>query len=235
VDEMSALVSILEGEQVDLRAKRDLLQARIAGVNEEIRELAAKRVAYTNLVSEREQRLAVLQNARQRKDHARLTAEAVTSTQLLIPMEGPETGLDPVGPGRAAILLGGLIAGLALGFGVLAWCVPAPGAVCATPPSAPGEHNVPSVTERRFSPVTAEAEEAGRDGSGIVQSSSGTALPKTPLVMDSPTGEERPALRQALLSMWTDADGPLPSGKGEGAVSFSGALLSAAAEQSATG
>lgn len=236
VEEISALVSILEGEQDDLRAKRDLLQARIAGVNEEIRELAAKRVAYTNLVSEREQRLAVLQNARQRKDHARLTADAVTSTQLLIPMEGPETGLDPVGPGRAVILLGGLIAGLAFGFGVLAWCVPAPGAaVSATPPSAPGEHTVSSVMERQFLPVTAEAEEAGTIGSGIVQSSSGEAPPETSVVTESPVAEEVPVLRQAVLSMWTDADGPLPSGRGEGAVSFSGALLSAAAEQSATG
>lgn len=236
VEEISALVSILEGEQDDLRTKRDRLHARIAGVNEEIRGLAAKRVAYTNLVSEREQRLAVLQNARQRKDNARLTADAVTSTQLLIPMEGPETGLDPVGPGRAAILLGGLIAGLAFGFGVLAWCVPAPGSAGrAAPPSAPVVQVVPSVRERPFAPVTAESEEAGEVRPGMMPSSSGEAPPETPVILESPVGEELPSLRQAVLSMWTDADGPLPVGRGEGGVSFSGALLNAAAEQSASG
>lgn len=237
VEELSAFVSILEGERDDLRAKRDLLQARIAGVNEEIRELAAQRVAYTNLLSEREQRLAVLQNARQRMEHARLAAEAVTSTQLLIPIEGAETGLDPVGPGRAAILAAGLVAGLVFGFGVLAWCVPSPGAVedatCSATFVKPiASQSMPSVAKRRSAEATVE--EADSVSPCMTPVVSESVPSKTPVETHSQTQSEPSETRQAVLAIWTASDGPLPTGKGDGTVSFSGALLSAAAEQSTT-
>lgn len=233
VEELSAFVSILEGERDDLRKKCDVLQSRIGAVNDEIRELAAKRVEYANLTSEREQRLAVLQNARQRKDDARLAADAVTSTQLLIPIEGAETGLDPVGPGRATILAAGFVAGILFGFGVLAWCLPpslAPDA--ATRAESPIAHANPPVLppapERRFAEVPLHEASLVPDDEGA---SPKNAPSETPVLAESPSGNASPAARRAILSIWSASEGPLPAAKNDGAAGFSASLIRAA-EQS---
>lgn len=235
VEELSAFVSILEGERDDLREKCGVLQARINATNEEIRELAAKRVEYANLSSEREQRLAVLQNARQREDDARLAADAVTSTQLLIPIEGAETGLDPVGPGRATILAAGLVAGILFGFGVLAWCLPtcdAPHAVIREESTvARGSPGMPSVAERRFAETPVE--DAG-PVADVAASSPKETPAEPPVVVEPPTGIATAAGRREMLSIWTASEGPLPDTKNEAVAGFSAALIRAAAEQSAT-
>ncbi len=234
VEELSAFVSILEGERDDLREKCGVLQARITATNEEIRELASKRVEYANLSSEREQRLAVLQNARQREDDARLAADAVTSTQLLIPIEDAETGLDPVGPGRATILAAGLVAGILFGFGVLAWCLPtcdAPHAVIGEESSiARGSPGMPRVTERRFTETPVD--EPGPVADDAAPSSK-KAPSESPVRVESPTGIATAAGRREMLSIWTASEGPLPDAKSEAVTGFSAALIRAAAEQSA--
>ncbi len=265
-EEVAAFLSILKSECDELRARRELVQSRLATLDSEIRDLAAKRVEYANLVSEREQRLAVLQTARQRRDDARLAAESLASAQLVIPIENAEAGLDPVGPGKAAVLGVGLVAGILFGLGILAWSIPLKTAALPTPQESSGGSAASFVTESRWvayssadaNPSGAETrpsreDEAARHVQGTPAPSTKEPPSGEPVLhfaaegetspdpmaeaqaMSKPSAKEEDVAREAALAgpsvmpLWTEEDGRLPTGTDHHALSFTAALVNAAA------
>lgn len=83
-------------------------------------ELVAKvRASYSNLVAEVKSRSQVLEDDRKRLADAQASRNAAAATSLLTRLDTPVAGDRPLGPGKTVIVGGGLIGGLAVGFGLV--------------------------------------------------------------------------------------------------------------------
>src|SRR5262249_10208015 len=77
------------------------------------------RAQYANLVAERNQRADILKTAEQQLAEARASQAAARTASLITVIDAPVPGNAPVGPSKAMIVLGGLMGGLMLGFGLV--------------------------------------------------------------------------------------------------------------------
>jgi len=96
-----------------------MLEQRLAEATGKLQRLAGLRAEYSNLASETRNRAAVLERAEQKLAAARVSRAGADAASLIGRIGRPESGIDPVGPSRAMIVLGGLAGGLAAGLGVL--------------------------------------------------------------------------------------------------------------------
>ncbi|MHC4404350.1 MAG: GumC domain-containing protein [Planctomycetota bacterium] len=94
-------VESLEGQLTDLRGRFN----RLAGL----------RARYADAVAETENRTALVETARRTLADARASRAA----SLVDGIDSPDTGIHPVGPSRAMIVLAGLVGGLLAGVGLV--------------------------------------------------------------------------------------------------------------------
>lgn len=116
------LATALRGVEIDLRLNTDrvkLLEDQLAQTSERLNRLSGIRATYANLAAETRSRAALLERAEQRLAEARASAATAKAASLIARIDVPDTGIDPVGPGRATIALGGIAGGLLAGLGLL--------------------------------------------------------------------------------------------------------------------
>ncbi len=101
-----------------LETQRDQSAARMNRV-------AGMRATYSNLLNETNNRSKLLERAEQSLSEARASAASTHSACLLSMLDKPDAGAGPVSPGTATVILGGLVAGLLIGIGVVFLTAPA--------------------------------------------------------------------------------------------------------------
>lgn len=123
-DELDAAI---RGLEVELRLSADrttALDAQLQALRARLARLAALRTPYANLVAEVRNRVRLLEEAERNLSEARASLAAAHSASQVTQVEDPHLGTRPVGPSRAAIVLGGGLAGLAVGLGLVLLTLP---------------------------------------------------------------------------------------------------------------
>lgn len=112
----------IKGLQIELR----LAQERVAGLerNREdlqnrLLQLANVRAEYSNLVAATRHRSDILKTAQQELAEAHAGQAAARTSSLITLIDQPDAGSKPSGPGRTTVVLGGLMAGLFVAFGIV--------------------------------------------------------------------------------------------------------------------
>ncbi|NLX94926.1 MAG: hypothetical protein GXY83_01990 [Rhodopirellula sp.] len=116
------LATAVRGIQSELRLNRDrigLMEKELAATQEKLASLAAVRASYSNQVAEAGNRAELLQRAEQKLAEARATQATANAASLIARIDVPDTGIDPIGPGRLALVLMGIAAGMATGLGIV--------------------------------------------------------------------------------------------------------------------
>lgn len=101
------------------QARADALVSQLNDARERLRKLAGMRAEYANLAAERDQRADILKAAEQQLAEARASQAAARTASLIAAIDAPVAGDSPVGPGKATIVLGGLLGGLFIGLGIV--------------------------------------------------------------------------------------------------------------------
>ena len=118
----------IRGVEIELglsRSRASGLKKQLAGVQGRLARLAELRGSYANRVAAVENSAKVLDQARSQLGEVRAAQVAARSVSLITPLDQPETGTNPRGPGRATVVMIGTLAGSLLGFGwVFLTCVP---------------------------------------------------------------------------------------------------------------
>ncbi len=96
-----------------------LLDERLDSIEDRLVKLAEVRAAYSNLVAETTHRGELLAQAEQNLSQARASKASADAVSLISRIGTPDTGSQPLGPGRVTIALMGICGGLLAGFGVL--------------------------------------------------------------------------------------------------------------------
>lgn len=118
-DELAIAIHGLEVE-ARLHADREkILRDELDQATERLGRLAELRAAYANLVAETEHRSELVKRAEQNLAEARAAHAGANAASLISRIGTPDPGAGPLGPGRATILLVGIVGGLLTGFGVL--------------------------------------------------------------------------------------------------------------------
>ena len=112
----------IRGVQVELQLGNDRvvhLEQQHQGVQQRLGRLAELRAGYANRMSAVENSRKVLDRAQKQLGEVSATLVAAHSASLVTPIDQPETGPNPGGPGRASVVLLGTFGGFALGMGWL--------------------------------------------------------------------------------------------------------------------
>ncbi|HIQ21681.1 MAG TPA: hypothetical protein EYH34_10665 [Planctomycetes bacterium] len=112
----------VEGVEIDLQLDAErlaMLDQRRAELEAKLRRLARLRAAYANQLAETRNRTQLLEQAEQKLAEARMSQATAKAASLIGRLDDPETGANPVGPSRLAILLVGVTGGLISGFGLV--------------------------------------------------------------------------------------------------------------------
>jgi succinoglycan biosynthesis transport protein ExoP len=118
-DELEVAVRGVEGELEVGRAQVAALESQLHDVNRRLENLAGIRARYANLSDEVQQRSRMVDQARKELADARASHASAASVSLLTPVDGPETGDRPTGPGRTTIVLAAMVGGLISGLGLV--------------------------------------------------------------------------------------------------------------------
>lgn len=128
----------IRGIQAELRVNADrvaLLESQLAEVTGRLERLATLRASYSNQVAETQSRKTLLERAEDKLAEARTSQATANTASLITCIDLPDTGTDPLGPGRAVLMLMGLAAGACCGLGMVVLTVPAPAAAVAAEPT----------------------------------------------------------------------------------------------------
>jgi uncharacterized protein involved in exopolysaccharide biosynthesis len=116
------LAVAIKGLEMDLGFNADreasLASKQDAG-NERVARLAGARAEYANLVSAVENHTKLVEAARKSLADARADHASAHTASIITRIDGVETGIRPVGPGRTTITAAGGVAGLIFGFGLV--------------------------------------------------------------------------------------------------------------------
>ncbi len=148
----------LEAAIAGLASQRTILEKEMAGLNGKIGEidarlgsLAAKRASYSQLVDETGQAKEALGLANQEMIQAEGIFRAASTVNLVTPVDEPLVTTQPLGPGRKALLMGGLLAGAFVGVGLLMIATPVAGYGFSPPdsrqPATPPTPTKPEIQE----------------------------------------------------------------------------------------
>jgi succinoglycan biosynthesis transport protein ExoP len=95
------------------------LDKQLASAKQRLSRLAEIRTDYANLSAEVHRRTDTLKSAENQLAEARASQASAHTASLISRIDTPETGVNPIGPGRAVIVAGGAIGGLLLGLAIL--------------------------------------------------------------------------------------------------------------------
>jgi uncharacterized protein involved in exopolysaccharide biosynthesis len=149
-DELAIAARGVEGDRRLWADRVATLRRQLGETTDRLRRLAEFRAAYNNQVAETNNRTRLLERAQQNLAEARSAQAGAKAASLLTCIDGPDAGLRPVGPSRAAIVLLGIAGGLLLGFGVVFLTAPAP-----RPAPAATEADQPVLPPQRATPPAA--------------------------------------------------------------------------------
>lgn len=123
------LENAVRGVRVDLdfnATRVATLQNQVNANHALLQHLASLRADYANLTADVNQRSELLQKARRELSEARANQAAAKGPGVITLIDTPDTGNRPQGPGRATMVLGGLVAGLGIGLGIVFLTAPLP-------------------------------------------------------------------------------------------------------------
>jgi polysaccharide biosynthesis transport protein len=121
------LTLAIRGLEVELRMDADrikLLDEQLAEATARQERLAAIRATYEAQAAENRHRTQLVDRAEQNLAEARASHAGANAASLIGSIDLPDTGSQPVGPGRTIIALGGIVGGLIAGLGVFFLAVP---------------------------------------------------------------------------------------------------------------
>jgi hypothetical protein len=148
VGEMETAIAGLASQRTILEQETVELNGKIQKINSRLRTLAGKRAGYSQLVDEVGQAKEALGRAKQEMIQAEGIFKAAASVDLMTPVDEPYVTTQPLGPGKKAVLLGGLLAGAFVGIGLLMMATPVPGQGFNPPgPMAPVNRPSPPAPE----------------------------------------------------------------------------------------
>lgn len=117
----------IRGIEADLALAGDrvhTLAEQLAVARQRLAKLAGSRAGYSQLVAEVKHHTTLVEAARRELAEARGSKAGANSSSLVSRIDGPSTGVWPMGPSRSVIALAGICCGLATGVGVLFLTVP---------------------------------------------------------------------------------------------------------------
>jgi succinoglycan biosynthesis transport protein ExoP len=112
----------IKGLELDLQfnADRDAsLAAKFDAGRERLANLAGARAEYANLVSAVENHTKLVEAARKNLADVRADHASAHTSSIITRIDGVETGIRPVGPGRTTVTAAGGVAGLICGLGLV--------------------------------------------------------------------------------------------------------------------
>ena len=115
------------GVEVELRLAKEraeTLAGQLADTRGRLAKLGSLRATYSNLITDVQQRGALLAAAQRELSEARSSQAGAHSSSLIYTIDAPDAGTRPVGPGRLTIALCGVVAGCLVGAAVLFLCLP---------------------------------------------------------------------------------------------------------------
>ena len=118
------LATAISGVEIELALSHDreqALQARLEANQQNQRELATHRAAYSQLVSAVENQTQLVDAARTRLAEAHGQQAGAQSSSLLSRIDDVESSLRPVGASRSTVVAAGGLFGLLLGLGITFW------------------------------------------------------------------------------------------------------------------
>ena len=122
--ELGTALQGLDGELRVSQAQIVSLEGQLAEVQGRMGRLAELRARYGNLVADVKQKSQTVDEAARALADARASRSSAKSTSLLTRLDTPSAGNSPVGPGREAIIAGGVLGGLIFGIGLVALAGP---------------------------------------------------------------------------------------------------------------
>jgi polysaccharide biosynthesis transport protein len=146
------------GVQVELRViadRRTLLENQLAMANDRLKVLAEVRAQYANQTAEARSRATLLERAEQNLAETRAARASAKAASLISPIDAPDAGIKPVGPGRIVIALCGIAGGLLTGFAVVFLSVPGAVATLPEPIAAPNGANGHAVVRKSMPTIIA--------------------------------------------------------------------------------
>lgn len=117
----------LRGVKADLDLATDRVASlgeQLAGARQRLEKLAGVRAEYATLVAEVKHHTSMVESARRELAEARGSKAGAHSSSLISRIDGPDTGVWPMGPSRSIIALAGVFGGVATGIGILFLTVP---------------------------------------------------------------------------------------------------------------
>ncbi len=118
-DEVATAIKAIELD-LSLNGERDVaLNTKSAAGRARIARLAGARAEYANLVAAVDDYTKLVEAARKNLGDARAKHASAHTASVIGRIDGVETGVRPVGPGRTTITAAGGVAGLILGLGVV--------------------------------------------------------------------------------------------------------------------
>jgi hypothetical protein len=96
-----------------------ILASQLGQTTGRLERLAGLRAEYANLVAETNHRTKLVERAEQNMAEARASRASAKAASLISRIDGPDTGIRPVSPSPATILVAGILGGLVAGFGVV--------------------------------------------------------------------------------------------------------------------
>ncbi len=118
-NELEVAIRGVEVESHLSKDRRANLEQQYQGVQQRLSRLAGLRVGYANRMAAVESSRIVLSQAQKQLGEVRSGQLTAHDVSLVTPIDRPETGPNPVGPGRASIVLLGTFGGFAFGMGWL--------------------------------------------------------------------------------------------------------------------
>jgi uncharacterized protein involved in exopolysaccharide biosynthesis len=117
--ELQTALAAVRNEVDVIEGQIRMINARGGETTVRLENLADLRAQYGTLVADVKQRTAVLEAAQTDLASAQGNLLAARASSLIQRVESPVPSSNPVGPGRSTIVLAGMLAGLAIGVGVV--------------------------------------------------------------------------------------------------------------------
>lgn len=117
--EVAAASGIVKMELHLTTERSATLERQLAAAKQRLSHLAEIRSDYAGLTAEVLRRTETLKAAENQLADARASQASAHTASQITPIDSPETGPSPIGPGRSAIVLGGAFGGFLLGLAIV--------------------------------------------------------------------------------------------------------------------
>ncbi|MGA2797866.1 MAG: Wzz/FepE/Etk N-terminal domain-containing protein [Thermoguttaceae bacterium] len=160
------LALAIRGMEVEMHLNADrqkLLEDQFAAATGRLNSLAEIRAQYETQTAENRNRTALAERAEQNLAEAQAVLAGAKVASLISPIDAPDAGAKPIGPGRSIIAMSGILGGLIVGLGVVFLSLPTKAA------SSVPEENSAGTNRLSRSTLHESAEKTdGRNGCGAL-------------------------------------------------------------------